>query len=106
MTLLTGVTDLANRVRDEIQSNLGRYQNKKFRDACMGVSALVAMADGILQDEERKKVIACIRNTEALSFFDATELRDIFLGFVIRLKMNSLVWKSSRLLPKSKAILK
>lgn len=81
MTFLDSAQDLANRVTQEIKGKVARYQNQNFRDACMATCALVAMADGVLQDDERKKVIACIQNNEALSHFSATVLRDLFLGF-------------------------
>jgi tellurite resistance protein TerB len=81
MTFLDSAQDLANKVSQEIKGKVARYQNQNFRDACMATCALVAMADGILQDDERKKVIACIQNNEALSHFSATVLRDLFIGF-------------------------
>lgn len=81
MSFLDSAQELANKVSQEIKGKLARYQNQNFRDACMATCALVAMADGVLQDDERKKVIACIQNNEALSHFSATVLRDLFLGF-------------------------
>ncbi len=81
MTFLDGVQVLAHNVSQEIKGKIARYQNQNFRDACMATCALVAMADGVLQDSERKKVIACIQNNDALSHFSATILRDLFLGF-------------------------
>lgn len=81
MTFLDSAQELANKVTQEIKGKIARYQNQNFRDACMATCALVAMADGVLQDDERKKVIACIQNNEALSHFSATVLRDLFLGF-------------------------
>lgn len=81
MTFFDSAQDLANKVSQEIKGKIARYQNQNFRDACMATCALVAMADGVLQDDERKKVIACIQNNEALSHFSATVLRDLFIGF-------------------------
>lgn len=81
MTFLDSAQDLAHKVSQEIKGKIARYQNQNFRDACMATCALVAMADGVLQDDERKKVIACIQNNEALKHFSATVLRDLFLGF-------------------------
>jgi tellurite resistance protein/stress response protein SCP2 len=79
--MLDTAQDLANRVAAEVKGNIARYKNADFRDACMATCAAVAMADGVLQDEERRKVIACIQNNEALQVFSAADLRDIFVKY-------------------------
>lgn len=81
MALMGNVQELAARVAEQMKGKLAQYQNQDFRDACMAVCALVAMADGVLSDSERRKVIACIERTEALSHFSAASLRDIFTNF-------------------------
>jgi tellurite resistance protein/stress response protein SCP2 len=58
-----------------------QFQNQSFADACMASCALVSMADGVLQPEERSKVVACIQNIRDLHCFKATDLRDLFDGF-------------------------
>jgi tellurite resistance protein TerB len=81
MAMMGNVQELAARVAEQMKGKLAQYQNQDFRDACMGVCALVAMADGVLSDSERRKVIACIERTEALRHFSAASLRDIFTNF-------------------------
>ncbi len=58
-----------------------QFQNQSFADACMANCALFSMADGVLQPEERTKVVACIQNIRDLHCFKATDLRDSFDAF-------------------------
>ncbi len=58
-----------------------QFQNQSFADACMAGCALVTMADGVMQSEERSKVVQCIRNVTDLHYFVATDLRDSFDAF-------------------------
>lgn len=73
--------DLATTLANDVKAALGRYTNREFKDACMALCALGAMADGVLQDEEKAKVAACIGKVEALQHFDARELGSLFEGY-------------------------
>jgi tellurite resistance protein TerB len=64
-----------------ISERAEQFKNQSFADACMAGCALVAMADGVLQPEERLKVVACIQNIRDLHCFKATDLRDSFDNF-------------------------
>lgn len=79
---MTGILDnLAATLRDAVATvseKAQQFQNQSFADSCMGTCALMAMADGVLQPEERAKVVKCIQNIRDLHCFKATDLRDSF----------------------------
>lgn len=76
--------NLAASLRDvvvTISERAEQFKNQSFADACMASCALVSMADGVMQPEERTKVVACIQNIRDLHCFKATALRDSFDGY-------------------------
>jgi tellurite resistance protein TerB len=59
-----------------------RLRNKKFLEASMAASALVATADGDVSFSERSAVDSVLDSVEALQVFDVHEAVDIFSDFV------------------------
>lgn len=65
----------------QAKTKLSQYNNATFKNATMAVCALVAAADGSIAPEEKSKVAGLISKNEMLSVFNATELRNTFLGY-------------------------
>jgi tellurite resistance protein TerB len=63
------------------KTKVAQFNNSTFKNAAMATCALIAAADGSVSPEERKKVAGLIAHNELLSPFNATELRDLFLGY-------------------------
>jgi tellurite resistance protein TerB len=59
-----------------------RLRNKKFLEASMAASALVATADGEVSFSERSAVDSILASVEALQVFDVHDAVDIFSDFV------------------------
>lgn len=62
--------DLANKAK--------QFKNNTFKEAVIAICARVAAADGDVSSEEKRKVAQAIQRNEALTVFNATELRDLF----------------------------
>jgi len=65
----------------DLKGRASRFNNSNFKNATMAICALVATADGSIQPEEKRKVAGCIGSTEALSAFDAKELKTQFENY-------------------------
>jgi tellurite resistance protein TerB len=82
---------LKDRVRDmsaNTKTQVGKFKNKDFAKASMAMCALIAAADGTIDDAERAKVTGLIANNEALSVFPANELTQKFDFYASKLQTN------------------
>ena len=59
-----------------------RLRNKKFLEASMAASALVATADGEVSFSERAAVDSVLASVQALQVFDVHDAVDLFSDFV------------------------
>lgn len=65
-------------MQKQLVSKKNELQSGAFRDASMAICALVAAADGKIDDAERQKVSALITSNEALTNFPPESLRSTF----------------------------
>jgi stress response protein SCP2/tellurite resistance protein len=78
---MTWYDNIANSLRGAVTSigeRAQQFRNQSFADSSMAALALVSMADGVLQPEERSGVVRCIQNIHELQYFKAEALRDAF----------------------------
>lgn len=70
-----------NRARDGLQEQLKKVANKEFAEACMAGAAMIAWADGQMEEAEKKKLAAYIERSPELSVFDRSHLIALFNRF-------------------------
>ncbi|WP_216909164.1 tellurite resistance TerB family protein [Nocardia noduli] len=75
---LMDVVDKAPQWRKQLLAKKNELRGGAFRDAAMGMCALVAAADGSIEPNERMRVAGLIGTEPALSNFSADELRQLF----------------------------
>jgi len=63
---------------DDLTNKITQFRNDDFADAMMGISAIVATADGAPSDSAKEKLHAEIANSEILKAFNSAELTDKF----------------------------
>lgn len=68
-------------MQSQLLSKKNELQSGAFRDASMAMCALVAAADGSVDDSERQKVSGLITSNDALSNFPPETLRTTFEGY-------------------------
>ncbi len=66
----------------ELKAEMMKFKNKKFLNAATAGAALIAMADGVLDSEEKKKMLKFIENNDALSVFKTQEVIGAFKDFI------------------------
>ena len=78
MGIWDNVKTWASTTSSNLQTQVGKFKNKDFSDACMAMSALIAAADGSVDPSERSKTAALIVNNDILKIFPADQLRTKF----------------------------
>jgi tellurite resistance protein TerB len=63
-------------------------RSREFAHGSMAMCALIAAADGSIDDAEKRKTAELIATNEVLAIFDSDELLEIFDGYVTRLQDN------------------
>ncbi|SDC15935.1 tellurite resistance protein TerB [Sanguibacter gelidistatuariae] len=70
---------------DQLKTKTKQFTNKDFANASMAMCALIAAADGKIDQTERGKTAALIMNNEILSVFSPSDLREKFDFYCDRL---------------------
>ncbi len=84
-------SDLMNNLKEkanELKTEALKFKNKDFLNAAMAGSALLALADGDISPDEKKKMLKFIENYEPLSVFKTTEIITAFGDFVTQLEFD------------------
>jgi tellurite resistance protein TerB len=63
-------------------------RSREFAHGSMAMCALIAAADGSIDEAEKRTTSELIAGTEVLSIFDSAELLEIFDGYVTKLQDN------------------
>ncbi|WP_304526945.1 tellurite resistance TerB family protein [Halomonas sp. I5-271120] len=72
--MLSNVVSRAKETVSDLKTNAQKYRNADFLDAALAASALITVADGSIDAEEKKKTIVFVQNHDALSIFDSAEV--------------------------------
>lgn len=62
----------------QLKTKGGQFKNKEFANGCMAMCAMVAAADGSIDQSERDKVWGFIQSSEPLKIFPPSELQQKF----------------------------
>lgn len=65
-------------MQSQLQTKASQFKNKEFSQATMAMCALIAAADGKIDQTERSKTAALIMSNETLKIFNPSDLRDQF----------------------------
>lgn len=88
MSLQDLMSNLKNKA-NELKTEALKFKNKGFLQAAMAGSALLALADGEISPEEKRKMIKFIENYEPLSVFKTTDIISTFGDFVTQLEFDN-----------------
>lgn len=66
-----------------------KYKSKDFLNAALGGSAMVIMADGKIDPQEKVKMMAFIENHEALSIYNTSEVVKTWKDYIDTMEMDA-----------------
>lgn len=85
MALWDRIKDSATTMQSQLNAKKNDLKSGAFRDASMAMCALVAAADGSVDDSERRRVASLIGTNEVLQNFPAEELQARFNDYCEKL---------------------
>lgn len=77
-SFMSSVKQKSNEMKDEVL----KFKNKKFLNAATAGTALIALADGDVSSEEKKKMLKMIESNDALSVFKTSDVISSFNDFL------------------------
>ena len=78
MSFFDKVKNAVNAGRDELQSQVGRFKNRKFMEGTVAVCACISMASNGAGSEEKQKMLQFIQQSPELNVFDTNEVITFF----------------------------
>ncbi len=87
--MLSNFLQQARNKLNEMKNEALKYKSKDFLNAALGGSALVIMADGKIDPQEKIKMMAFIENHEALSIYDTSEVVKTWKDYIDTLEMDA-----------------
>ncbi len=73
---------------NDLKNEALKYKSKDFLNAALGGSALVIMADGRIDPQEKIKMMAFIENHPALSVYNTSEVVKVWKDYIDTLEMD------------------
>jgi len=87
--MFSNFLDKARNKFSELKTGALKYKSKEFLHAALGGSALVIMADGSIDAQEKSKMMSFIENNEALSIYDTSEVVKTWKDYIDTLEMDA-----------------
>ncbi len=86
-------TEVSNSLKDEVK----KIKNQSFLEGVVAGCTLVAYADGIVQPEEKQKMMGFMRNSDALAVFDSGDIIKLFNKFSSRFEFDRAIGEADAL---------
>lgn len=78
MSFLDTLKQKAQEARTALTTEISKFKNKEFMEACVAGCALVAAADGSIDSAEKQKMMKFIQQSDELKVFDTKDVIDYF----------------------------
>jgi len=87
--MLSNFLQQARSKMNDLKNEALKYKSKDFLNAALGGSALVIVADGKIDPQEKVKMMAFIENHPALSVYNTAEVVKTWKDFIDTLEMDA-----------------
>lgn len=87
--MLSNFLEQARSKLSDLKNEALKYKSKEFLNAALGGSALVILADGKIDAQEKAKMINFIENHEALSIYNTSEVVKTWKDYIDTLEMDN-----------------
>lgn len=87
--MLSNFLEQARSKLSDLKNEALKYKSKEFLNAALGGSALVILADGSIDAQEKSKMMNFIENHEALSIYNTSEVVKTWKDYIDTLEMDS-----------------
>jgi tellurite resistance protein TerB len=86
--MVTNLFQQARNKLNELKTEALKYKSKDFLNAALGGSALIIIADGKIDAQEKSKMMTFIEHHEALSIYDTSEVVKTWKDYIDTLEMD------------------
>jgi tellurite resistance protein TerB len=86
--MLSNFLEQARNKLNDLKNEALKYKSKEFLNAALGGSALVILADGSIDAQEKSKMMNFIENHEALSIYNTSEVVKTWKDYIDTLEMD------------------
>lgn len=86
--MLSNFLEQARNKLSDLKNEALKYRSKEFLNAALGGSALVILADGSIDAQEKSKMMDFIENHEALSIYNTSEIVKTWKDYIDTLEMD------------------
>ncbi len=87
--MLSNLLEQARSKLSDLKNEALKYKSKEFLNAALGGSALVILADGSIDAQEKSKMMNFIENHEALSIYNTSEVVKTWKDYIDTLEMDA-----------------
>ena len=91
--MLDKFTSWVKETATNLKTEVSKYKNKTFLEATVAGCALVAAADGNISSEEKQKMVGFMRQSDALSVFDISEVIALFEKYAATFDFDPMIGK-------------
>lgn len=70
LSWLSGLSEKAQKMRDQMRDEMKRYKNKDLMEAIVAGCAMVAAADGSIGSDEKSKMMGYLRSSDEMKVYD------------------------------------
>ena len=78
MSFFDTLKQKAGEARAKLATEVGKFKNREFMEACVAGCGLVAAADGSIDSSEKQKMIKFIQQSDELKVFDTKDVIAVF----------------------------
>ncbi len=86
--MLSNFIQQARSKLNDLKNEALKYKSKEFLNAALGGSAMIIMADGKIDPQEKVKMMGFIQNHEALSIYDTLEVVKTWKDYIETLELD------------------
>ena len=87
--MLRNLLDQAKSKFSDLKNEASKYKSKEFLHAALGGSALVIMADGSIDANEKSKMMRFIQSNDALSIYDTSEVVKVWKDYIDAIELDA-----------------
>ncbi|UYM14912.1 tellurite resistance TerB family protein [Endozoicomonas euniceicola] len=87
--MLKSLFDQAKSKLLDLKNEAIKYKSKEFLHAALGGSALVIMADGNIDANEKSKMMRFIQSNDALSIYETSEVVKIWKDYIETIELDA-----------------
>lgn len=76
--MLDGLKQKFGQMSKGLKDEVSRVRNREFLEACVAGCAIVANADGVVDAEEKRKMMGFMQTSDVLSLYDTKDVIELF----------------------------